>query len=131
MRTPASSHDLRATSFEQPLSVSDHAKLAARSSKLLPKLLQKPYITLKEQLNIIHAVLQNRNPFHAHAECKSRNFRRIVIYEAIHIRIDHAAAQQFNPSAGLAVAARSAVTYALAIAENATDLHVGARLGKW
>src|SRR6202795_1401501 len=94
------------------------------TNDLLPKLLQKPNITLKEQLNIIHAVLQNRNPFHAHAEGKSRNFCRIVIHEAVHIRIDHAAAQQLNPSAGLAVAARSAVAYALAIAENATDLHV-------
>src|SRR5713226_1551225 len=104
--------------------------LTTNDRRLLPKLLQEPHIALEEKLNIIHAVLQNRNPFHAHAEGKSRNFCRIVIYKPIHIRIDHAAAQQFNPTAGLAVAARSAVAHALAIAENATDLHVGARLGK-
>src|ERR1017187_1387628 len=97
----------------------------------LAKLLQEPYIPLEEQLNIIHAVLQNRDSFHAHAEGESGNFGCFVTDEAIHIRIDHAAAQQFNPSAGLAVAAGSTVARALAIAENTTDLHVGAGLGEW
>src|ERR1035437_8587336 len=97
----------------------------------LSKLLQEPHIALKEKLNIIHAVLQNGNPFHAHAEGESRNLRRIVVHESVHIRIDHAAAEQLDPSAGLAVAARTAVARAFAVAEDATDLHVGARLGKW
>src|ERR1017187_1789176 len=97
----------------------------------LSKLLQEPHIALEEQLNIIHAILQNRNPLHAHAERESRNLRRVVIDEAVHIRIDHAAAQQLDPSAGLAVAARTAIARTFAVAENATDLHVGARLGKW
>src|SRR5258708_20514024 len=110
-------------------------KLLANEQRLttndvLPKLLQEPHITLKEQLNIIHAVLQNRNPLHAHAEGKSRNFRGIVIYKPIHIRIDHTAAEQFNPSAGLAVAARSAVTAALSITKNPTNLHSALPFGK-
>src|ERR1035437_1545790 len=71
----------------------------------LSKLLQKPHIALEENLNIIHAILQNRNPPPAHAERNPRNLRRIVIDKAVHIRIDHAAAQQLNPSAGFAVAA--------------------------
>ncbi len=39
--------------------------------RLLSKLLQEPHIALKEKLNIIHAILQNRDPFHAHAEGES------------------------------------------------------------
>src|SRR5580692_4465746 len=99
-------------------------------SPLLSKLFQKSYIALEEQLNIIHAIFQNRNTFHTHAERESRNFCCVVIDEAVHIGIDHAASQQLNPSAGLTVAAGSAVAHALAIAENATDLYVGAGLGK-
>src|SRR5258708_39428162 len=110
-------------------------KLLANEQRLttndvLPKLLQEPHITLKEQLNIIHAVLQNRNPLHAHAEGKSRNFRGIVIYKPIHIRIDHTAAEQFNPSAGLAVAPRSAVAHALPITKKPTDRPAAPRSGK-
>src|ERR1019366_9831062 len=97
----------------------------------LSKLLQEPHIALKEKLNIIHAILQNRNPLHAHAERKPRNLRRIVVHEAVHIRIDHAAAQQLNPSAGLAVAAGTAAARGFAVPEDANDLHVGARLSKW
>jgi hypothetical protein len=37
----------------------------------LPKLLKKPYIALKEQLDIIHAILHNRNPLDAHAKSES------------------------------------------------------------
>src|SRR6266404_601469 len=114
------------TTIKEPLRIAERLM----TNNPLSKLLQKPYITLKEQLNIIHTVLQNRNPFHAHAEGKSRNLCRIVIHKAVHIRIDHAAAQQLNPSAGLAVPARTTVAYSLAVTENATDLDVGARLGK-
>ncbi len=46
-------------------------ELDSSNSKLLPKLLQKPYIALKEKLNVIYAVFQNRDPFHAHAEGES------------------------------------------------------------
>src|SRR5271166_7051209 len=97
---------------------------------VLCKLFQKPYIPRKEQLNIVHAILQNRDPLHAHAERKSRNLCRVIIHKPIHIRIDHSTTEQFNPSAGLAVPAWSAIAHALPIAENAADLHVCARLGE-
>ena len=63
-------------------------------------------------------------------KAKPLTFFGIVIDESVHIRIDHAAAQQFNPSAGLAVAARATVAISVATAENATDLHIGAGLGE-
>ena len=97
---------------------------------LLDKLLQEPDIPVEEQLNIVHAILQNRNPLHAHAEGEAADFLRIVIYEPINIRIHHAAAQQFNPAASLAVPARAAITISPPSAKNATDLHIRARLGE-
>src|SRR3984885_11417064 len=96
----------------------------------LSQLLEKPGVALKEQLNIIHAILHDRDAFHAHAESESRNLGCVIVDEAVHIRIDHAAAEKFDPSAGLAVAAGSAVARAFAIAEDAADLHVGAGLGE-
>src|ERR1700692_4248043 len=96
----------------------------------LPELFQKPHIAREKQLYVIHAILQNRDSLYAHSKGKSGKFRRIIIDKSIYVRINHAAAQQLNPSAGLAVAARSAVAHALAITENTTDLHVGARLGE-
>ena len=67
-------------------------RLRTSDQRLLSKLLQKPYIALKKQLNIIHTVFQNRNPLHAHAKGESRNLTGIVIHKAVHIGIDHAAA---------------------------------------
>jgi len=48
--------------------------LEARGSWLVADVLMKPHIALKEQLNIIHAVFQDRNSLHAHAEGESRDF---------------------------------------------------------
>jgi hypothetical protein len=62
------SFELRASGFKQHLPVSD---FVARSPQRLPKLFQEPNIALKKQLNIVDAVFQNRNPFHAHAEGES------------------------------------------------------------
>src|ERR1035438_8088745 len=98
--------------------------------KKLLKLFQKSYIALKEQLNVIYSVFQNCDAFYAHAEGEAGNFCRVVIYKAEDVGVDHAAAEEFDPSAGLAVAAGSAVADAFAIAEDATDLHVGAWLGE-
>src|SRR5260370_36527312 len=77
-----------------------------------PKLLQEPYVPLKEQLNIIHAIFQQREPVHAHAEGESRNFLRVipvVFHELKHVGIDHATTQHFNPSCLLAGTARSVI----------------------
>src|SRR5258708_18858919 len=91
----------------------------------LYKLLQEPYIAVEEQLNIIHAVLQNRNAFHTHAKRKARNLRGIVVDESVDIRVNHAAAEQLDPAAGFAIAAGSAVANASATAEDAADLYIG------
>src|ERR1039458_4243109 len=87
---------LRMTTIEMSVLTKPYVANSERptTNDCLSKLLQEPHIALKEKLNIIHAVLQNRNPLHAHAEGESRNLRRIVVDESVHIRIDHAAAQQ-------------------------------------
>src|ERR1035438_7803240 len=91
------------------------------TSGRLSKLLKKAHIPREEQLNIVHAVLQNRDALDTHAKGEARNFCGIVIDEAVHVRIDHAAAEQLDPAAGLAVAAGSAITHALSIAENRSE----------
>src|SRR5215469_3234394 len=107
--------------------------LAAHSSKPLSKLLQKPHVTLKEQLNIIHAVFQDRDAVRAHAEGKSGNLRRIVSvisHELEHVRIDHAASENFYPSSRLAGTARFAPAAPAAAADETTHHHFGAGLGE-
>src|SRR5579864_2962312 len=96
----------------------------------LRKLLQEPHISIEEQLNIVDAIFQNCDAFDAHAKRKPADFPGIVIHEAINIRIDHAATQQLNPTAGLAVPAWPAVAVATAATKNAADLHIRAGLGK-
>src|SRR5271165_1829606 len=104
------------------------------TARFLPKLLQEPNIALKEQLNIVHSVLQQRQPVDAHAEGESGNFFRVVsvvLHELEHIRIDHAAAQHFNPSRLLAGTARS-IPLALpaSAADEAGHIQLRARLGE-
>src|SRR5579863_4683361 len=94
------------------------------------KLLQEPYISVEEQLNIVHAIFQNCDAFNAHAEGEAADFFRIVIHEPINIGIDHAATQQLNPATCLAVAASTAVAISAASAKNAADLHIRARFGE-
>src|ERR1700692_3018803 len=106
------------------------AKRTRNDQRSLTKLFQKPHIALEKQLYVIHAILQNRDSLNAHAKCKSGKSSRIIIDKSIYVRINHSAAQQLNPSAGLAVAARSAIPHTFAIAEDATDLHIGGRLGE-
>src|SRR5271165_4112119 len=67
---------------------------------LLRPLLQKPYIPVEEQLQIIHSILQQSNPVRAHAKRKSRNFLGVVpvvLHKLKYIRIHHAAPQNLNP----------------------------------
>ena len=90
---------------------------------ILCELLQKPNIALEEQLNIVHAILQQRDSVSAHAESKSRDLCGVitmVAYELEDIRVHHATTQQLDPSALLAGAA------ALAAAEDATDRYLSA-----
>src|ERR1700687_305168 len=103
MKKSAASYVLLATCKLEVKAIARNSQPVARSS--LPELLQEPHVTLKNQLNIIHAIFQNRNPFYSHPKRESRNVCRVIIHEAINIGINHAAAEQLNPSAGLAIAA--------------------------
>src|ERR1700688_4465799 len=99
----------------------------------LSKLVQKPHIPLKKQLNIIHPILQQRDPVRAHAKRKSRDLSRvipIVFHKLKHIRIDHAASQNLNPSRLLARTARIVTSSATAATNKARHKHLRARLGK-
>src|SRR5271166_2614283 len=90
------------------------------------KLLQEAHVALVEQLDLFHLILQDRDALHAHSERKSADLRRVVtvlLHKIEDVRIHHAAAQQLDPAAELALAA------AFAAAENAAHLHVGAGLG--
>src|SRR5664280_1043376 len=91
------------------------------------ELLQKPYVAFVEQLDLFHLVLQDCYALHTHAEGEAADLRRVIavlLDEVEDVGIDHAAAQQFDPAAEFALAA------ALAAAEDAAHLHVGAGLGK-
>ena len=83
----------------------------------------------KKLADFADAVLHHGDALHAHAEGEAGDFFRVVgrlLFrgEGEDRGIDHAATQQLNPSRLLALAA------ALASAKDATDLHVGARLGE-
>src|SRR2546430_6994810 len=80
-------------------------RVSQRPTTASRKLLQKPHVPLKEQLQIIHAIFQQSQPVDAHAESESRNPLRVVpvvLYKLKHVRIDHAATQHLNPSRLLA-----------------------------
>ncbi len=91
------------------------------------ELLQEAHIALVEQLDLFDFVLQDRDAFDAHAEGEALNLRRVVtvlFHKVEDVGIDHAATQQFNPAAVLALAATLAAT------EDAAHLHVGAGFGE-
>ena len=91
-------------------------------------MLQESNISLIKQLNIIDPILQHRDALHAHAKCKAAHFARVVaiaFHKLEYRRIDHAAAQQFDPPAVLAQAA------ALSAALKTRDGNIGAGFGEW
>src|SRR3954466_6832411 len=101
----------------------------------LYKLLQKPDITLEKQLQIIEAVLQHGDPVHAHAEREAGNFLRVIavlLHEFKDIWIDHAAAENLDPSRLLAGTAWRIIRTAFAAATGyeTRDEHLRARLGE-
>src|SRR5580658_10396417 len=96
-------------------------------------LLQKPYIPRKEQLQIIHPILQQSNPVRAHTKGKPRNLLRViavVLHKLEHIRIDHAASQDLNPSRLLARTAGVFSSFATASADKARNIHLRTGLGE-
>src|SRR5437588_2378155 len=91
------------------------------------ELLQKSHVALKEQLDVVNPVFQHGDALHAHTEGEAayvRGIIAVVLHELENVRVNHAAAQDFDPSAHLAQAATAAATL------EATNLHVGAGLGE-
>src|ERR1700747_1212228 len=99
----------------------------------LPKLLQKPHIALEEKLDVVHAVLQNGDTVCAHAEGETGDPLRVVaimIYELEDMGIDHAEAQNLDPSRCLARPARFAAPPAASTADETAHHHLRAGLGE-
>src|SRR6516162_2204255 len=100
----------------------------------LSKLLQKPHIPLKEVLQIIHSVLQQGQPIHAHSERKSRYLLRVVsvvLHKLEHIGINHSAAEHLNPSCLFAGTARVRSALSATAADEARSIQFRARFGEW
>src|SRR5438105_9489423 len=87
-----------------------------------------------EELDIVNAVLQHGNAVHAHAEGEAADLVRIVAIgfnEAEDIRINHAAAEELDPSAGFAEPAiLGRAEFASAATFEAGNLHVRARFSE-
>src|ERR1700688_1137317 len=104
-----------------------------RPTTASPKLLQKPHVSLKKQLQIIQPILQHRYAVHAHAEGKAGNFLGIVavvLHELEDVRIDHAAAEDLNPSGLLTGTAWVSTPSSTPTAYKAGDEHLCAWLSK-
>jgi hypothetical protein len=109
---------------------------ALNDSRWLSPLPQESYVSLEKQLQVIHTILQQRDAISAHAKGKARNFLRvitIILHEFEHVGIDHAAAENLNPSRLLARTARCVVWSALpaAAADDARNKQLRTRLSKW
>lgn len=72
--------------------------------------------------NIVNAVFQKRNPLNTHSECESANFIRVIAAHLQYAGMNHAAAENFEPSALLAHPA------AMSAALHASHVHLSARL---
>src|SRR5579859_1179064 len=91
------------------------------------ELLQEAHVTLVEQLDVVNFIHTHGNALHAHAEGEAADLGRVVavaLYEFEDVRVNHAAAEQLDPSALLADAA------AFAPALEATDGNIGAGFGE-
>src|SRR5262249_46656564 len=67
---------------------------------------------------------------YAHPEGEPRILLRVVVDEAVHVRIDHAAAKQLDPATGLAQATRDAVKASGTAAFEAGDCNLSAGFGE-
>src|SRR5581483_456352 len=100
---------------------------------LLRKLLQKSHVPLEEQLQIVKSILQHRNSVYAHAECEAENFLGIVaviFHKLKDVRINHATAENLDPSRLLARPTRTAFTLSASDTDEARDKHLRARLSE-
>src|SRR5689334_8246348 len=91
------------------------------------KLPQKTHVSLKEQLNVIDAVLQDCDAIDTHAKCEARDFFRIVsvvLYEFEDVRIHHAAPENLDPTCHLARTVGLAASLSTAAADETAHHHL-------
>src|SRR5215467_101281 len=103
-------------------------------TECLCKLLQKPYIALEEQLDVVYAVLQNCDPIHTHSKgeaCDLFGIIVVVFHELEDIGIHHATAENFDPAGLLAGTTGFEITLTAAATDKATHQHFGAGLREW
>src|SRR3989338_1159721 len=88
------------------------------------ELLEEAQIALVEQAQVVHAVAQHRQAFHAQAERETEIFFAVDVDMLQHVRVHHAAAQHLQPPGVAAHATSGAVTH------HAGDIHFRRRLGE-
>ena len=88
------------------------------------KLLQKPYVILREQPQVIHPVFQHGRSFDPHTKGEARVFIRINAAVAQYIGMHHATAEDLHPTGFL-----TDIT-AAAAADKTGHIHFGAGLGE-
>src|SRR5882724_10495459 len=111
-------------SFISNLVASPRQSPGRRHYNNLSKLFQEPNVAVEEQLNVVHSVFQNRDAVCAHAEGKAADLLGIVIHKSVHVGIDHAAAQNFDPSGLLAGTARLCPAFAAASTNETRHHHL-------
>src|SRR5438105_9268408 len=90
---------------------------------------QEADVVLEKDLDIVDAVLKHGETVDADPEGKATDFFRVVVDEAVDGGIDHAGAEEFNPSRAFALRTRSpASDRAGSAAEGTGDVKLDARL---
>src|SRR5437016_12497708 len=90
---------------------------------------QEADVVLEKDLDIVDAVLEHGETIDADAEGKATDFFRVVVDEAVDGGIDHAGAEEFNPSCTFALGTGSATSgRAGSTAEGAGDFELDAWL---
>src|SRR5437667_6519205 len=88
---------------------------------------QEADVVLEKDLDIVDAVLEHGETIDADAEGKATDFFRVVVDEAVDGGIDHAGAEEFNPSCTFALRAGSSASGRSGSAAEGTgaiELHV-------
>src|SRR5579885_1401552 len=94
-------------------------------NQLRLELAQETQIVSREEADLADAVLEHGDTLHAHAEGEAAIAFGIVADLAQQLGMDHAGAENFQPAGMFAEAE------ALAIAENAANIDLGAWLCEW
>src|SRR5476651_1498456 len=111
-----------ATSSADALTSTNSRSQDKTSFMSVRELLEESQIVLVEQPDVLDLIAENRDALDADAPREAGVFLRVVAHRLEHRRVDHAAAEDFDPAALLAHRAADAV------ARPAADVHFGARL---